>query len=192
MPTTELPRKFFPQSNQTYLSYFFHIHHLNRKWWYDADGNLLPRDMDTHFALMASELSEAVEAVRKNKKDDHLPQFDGVVVELADFIIRLADNIIGYKWKVDFDEWDHLWEGEKSTAGKIWMIHKELAYFYDWMNEPEGRPEVSLNSLFQNALLLMLNFTMDPWEIIYQKLIYNYTRADHSYSARAQPDGKKF
>ena len=148
--------------------------------------------MDTHFALMASELSEAVEAVRKSKKDDHLPQFDGVVVELADFIIRLADNIIGYKWKIDFSEWDYFWSGPVPVPAKLWALHKELAYFYDIMEEEGVFPARQLNSLFQNALALMSQFTLDPWEIIYQKLIYNYTRADHSYAARAQPDGKKF
>jgi NTP pyrophosphatase (non-canonical NTP hydrolase) len=42
-------------------------------------------------ALMHSELSEALEASRKNLMDNHLPDMDGVVVELADCMIRILD-----------------------------------------------------------------------------------------------------
>lgn len=41
--------------------------------------------------LMVSELGEALEAHRKGLKDDHLPDFDGITVELADCIIRILD-----------------------------------------------------------------------------------------------------
>lgn len=43
-------------------------------------------------ALMHSELSEALEALRgDNPIDHHLPQFNGLTVELADCIIRILD-----------------------------------------------------------------------------------------------------
>lgn len=42
-------------------------------------------------ALMHSELSEALEADRKKLKDDKLPQYDGLHVELADCLIRILD-----------------------------------------------------------------------------------------------------
>lgn len=40
-------------------------------------------------ALIHSEVSEALEAHRKNKMDDHLPHRWGVEVELADALIRI-------------------------------------------------------------------------------------------------------
>ena len=40
-----------------------------------------------------SELGEAIEAVRKNEKDSHLPQYPGWVVEIADDWIRGADTL---------------------------------------------------------------------------------------------------
>jgi NTP pyrophosphatase (non-canonical NTP hydrolase) len=48
-------------------------------------------------ALMHSELSEALEAIRKpNKKDDKLPQHDAVGLELADCVIRIMDYTAGF------------------------------------------------------------------------------------------------
>ena len=42
-------------------------------------------------ALITSEIGEAVEGVRKDAKDEHLPQYESVSVELADAIIRILD-----------------------------------------------------------------------------------------------------
>lgn len=46
----------------------------------------------TKIALMHSELSEALEADRKQiTTDDHIPEFSGVEAELADAVIRILD-----------------------------------------------------------------------------------------------------
>lgn len=42
-------------------------------------------------ALMHSELSEALEADRKDLASDHIPEFSGVEEELADCMIRILD-----------------------------------------------------------------------------------------------------
>ena len=54
--------------------------------WWDK-----PREHGTMIALMHSELSEAMEGVRKNKMDEHLPERKSVEVELADAVIRIFD-----------------------------------------------------------------------------------------------------
>lgn len=51
-----------------------------------------PRSDGDRIALMHSELSEALEYCRKGGKDDHLPQYDGQIVEYADCIIRILDT----------------------------------------------------------------------------------------------------
>lgn len=42
-------------------------------------------------ALMHSELSEGLEALRKDLQSDHITAFKGIEEELADVIIRIAD-----------------------------------------------------------------------------------------------------
>lgn len=41
-------------------------------------------------ALMHSELSEGLEAIRKDLMSDHIPEFKGIEEELADTIIRIC------------------------------------------------------------------------------------------------------
>lgn len=89
------------------------IHTFNKQWWIDpATGEKKDRNVGEMLMLMTSELSEAsegdpsynamlmpivnrlsaaLEGHRKNKMDEHLPQFHSIDVELVDCIIRAMD-----------------------------------------------------------------------------------------------------
>lgn len=61
-------------------------------WWKDPKtGEQKERNDGELLALIHSEISEALEGVRKNKDDEHLPQFKSVEVELGDAVIRICD-----------------------------------------------------------------------------------------------------
>lgn len=61
-------------------------------WWNDpVTGEPVERNDGELIALMHSELSEALEALRKDRNDDHLPHRKGVEVELADVLVRIFD-----------------------------------------------------------------------------------------------------
>lgn len=68
-------------------------HHANKKWWVDLQDGVTPikRNVGELLMLCVSELAEAMEADRKNLKDDKLPTRPGLEVELADCLIRIFD-----------------------------------------------------------------------------------------------------
>nr|WP_040891438.1 hypothetical protein [Zavarzinella formosa] len=66
----------------------------NAGWYHDpATGEVIERNMGEIFALIHSEISEALEGHRKDLMDDKLPHRKMVPVELFDAAIRIFDTI---------------------------------------------------------------------------------------------------
>lgn len=71
----------------------FYTNAVKAGWYTDIKtGEKITRNFGEVIALMHSELSEALEANRKDLMDDKLPHRNGVEVELADCVIRIFDT----------------------------------------------------------------------------------------------------
>ncbi len=87
-----------------------------------------PREDGTMIALIHSEISEAMEGLRKDLMDDHLPHRKMAEVELADAIIRICDfaGAKGYdlggaimeKLEYNLNRADHKKENRYKEGGK--------------------------------------------------------------------------
>ena len=65
----------------------------NAGWYHDPQTGLpISRNVGEVIALMHSELSEALEAYRKDLMDDKLTDRPGIEVEFADCLIRIFDT----------------------------------------------------------------------------------------------------
>jgi NTP pyrophosphatase (non-canonical NTP hydrolase) len=79
-------------------------------------------------ALIHSEVSEALEGLRKDKQDEHLPNRKSIEVELADAVIRIADlagalgldlgGAIAEKMAYNAQRADHKPEARAAAGGK--------------------------------------------------------------------------
>lgn len=108
-----------------------HEDNLKAGWWHDANGEDIRSNryaFSNKLALVHSELSEALEADRKNLKDDKLSHRMGREVELADAIIRIFDLAGAYNMdlggalveKLEFNSRreDHKKENREAIGGK--------------------------------------------------------------------------
>ena len=73
---------------------------LDAGWHTDLEtGELIERNKAEMLMLIVSEVAEAMEGVRKDLKDDHLPHRSMEEVELADTVIRIMDY--AGRWGLD-------------------------------------------------------------------------------------------
>lgn len=140
-------RQFLVDALNTYIQ-FIHKDNIAAGWWTINGVIMTPQAMElskwrttfqffvapyivaTKFALIHSEVSEAMEAYRRDSMDDKLPNTKGVEVELADAVIRIFDlaGALGFGHtfgetllsKLDYNavRADHKVEARQAKGGK--------------------------------------------------------------------------
>ena len=96
-------------------------HEANRLWWTSPEGEYpIPRNKGELLMLIVSEVAEAMEGVRKNLADKHLPHRSMEEVELADALIRIFD----YAGAFGLDLEGALWEKMAYNAQRIDHTHE--------------------------------------------------------------------
>lgn len=165
------------------------IHKLNAKWWHDADGNRLDRNRGELLMLVVSELSEAMEALRKDLNDDKLPHRKGEEVELADAYIRLMDYASGFDIRLDTWLIDRRCKtGIDNRAENLFEIVRFVTDIWYGEISKDDKVSIVLSSIRDYAH----QYNLDLDGAIAEKLEYNKTREDHTHAHRAGVGGKKF
>jgi hypothetical protein len=191
-----------------YVQLFKEVHALNAKWWANIEtGEPEVQRLDVKVALVITELSEAIEGVRKpTLMDDKLPHRKAVEVEMADAVIRLAD-IAGAdraelspqlrRGQTDVILVAKAQDGTSidiKTVTQDWDSN-QLASIFTIMKYVMGIEVHRFWSDCAFAIALIEAFCTkygyDLWAAVDEKNEYNKTRPDHQLENRRQADGKK-
>ena len=155
-----------------------HSENVKAGWWDN------PRSMATLCNLFHSELSEAMEGVRKNLPDDKLPHHEMFKVEIADYVIRVLDYLgyVGCDWVSVHSDYLHF------TDRNAFINHQHNCVSNFNMCKDTDCLCYSLKICLNQA-------DSEGWSLIAimdEKRQFNRTREDHKRENRQLENGKKF
>ena len=181
-----------------HLAHDIHNSNVKMGWWSSDQDCIFTKTM-----LTVSEMSEAMEGVRKKLMDTKLPQYTMEVVEYADAMIRHLD--LG--GRLDLEYMEHVpahryCNGTNSAPKQMLGVVCELTVFittYEFvLDSDETNHETRLNQLhiaYSRAInsirLVAQNRFLDLWTVLDKKREFNAVRPDHKPENRTGKVGEK-
>lgn len=174
----------------TYNQLAAECHANNAKWWHDIHtGERLDRNDGELLMLVVSEIAEAMEAERKNLKDDKLPHRPGAEVELVDAIIRLGD-FAGAR-DLDLDNWEGFDADLSDNKGEaLAQISKAVLRIHDIPVFSWRAEQIAHTLDMIRAYGAKWGYDLDGAYV--DKTAFNKVRKDHTHEARRAEGGKQF
>lgn len=182
------------------VSQHFHNANVTAGWWTDIHtGEDLhgKRNLGELHALMDSEVSEALEAWRKDLMDDKIPTRKGLEVELGDTLIRLFDTLGSvlrdHLPPAHLDEpWIVIPRNITNVGDILMRIHVEIARCYLAWNQGDSQTYIVKSfNLFYAIMNAGCWLGLDLAGAVIEKAEYNRNRADHKPENRRLAGGKK-
>lgn len=172
------------------------VHEANKKWWHDLDGNPIKRNRGEQAMLMASELAEAMEGVRKNLQDEHLPEFTSEEVEIADAIIRALDYLYGHNLPLIQEAVIGIEPiPENANTGALLLSLVEnvtlIAKVY-YMGRPVADEGYFVTVFLAKCFMYAHHRKLRLVQAYNAKMAYNAVRVDHQLEHRKGVHGKKW
>lgn len=186
-------------------SFFKRTHAANANWWLDLETGK-PKQRNPHelICLMHSEVSEAMEADRKNLNDDKLTDLPGVQVELADLFIRLGDfvggiglslpvaNALSVSYGLFMFAFEDMKNAKGNTGEMLCNLHSRLTNLSMRFRLHENK-HLSLASVFSGSIAFCAVKGFDVFPVIERKMEVNAKRVDHTIEHRKNAkDGKRY
>lgn len=174
------------------------IREVNQKWHINEDGSRKDRDPDFYprcILLMGTELSEAFEYLRKGGgMDNHLPEYPGEAVEMADLFIRGLDYIIFHEESQYMKTAlvSALTNGLETERGFEGLSTIETYGALDLILSNAYSDAISVPLMIYLVILYCESKEYNLYEIVKAKTAYNRNRADHKIENRSKEGGKQF
>lgn len=164
----------------------------NAKWWVDSNGNFMLPPIYQSSMLILSELSEAMEGVRKNLMDDKLPHHTMFNAELSDVVIRLLDTMVGFCPDMTFTPFDYFMvTNTQKPVEFLETVARYVVKMFDPVDGAYTNPMRYLNIVYYILDYCITN-EIDIFGIVEEKRTYNKDRLDHTLAQRSLENGKKF